>query len=62
MPPSWSQKKRDENRGEGHTQKPDVDNLAKALLDAIYADDSHINDIRIKKIWGDEGAIEIVKP
>lgn len=59
MPASWSKKKRAEHLGEAHQQKPDVDNLTKALLDAIYEDDAHVWDIRTTKIWGEVGRIII---
>ena len=59
MPKSWSKKKRENMRGRPHRQKPDVDNLCKALLDALYTDDCVVWDIAIRKIWGDEGSIEI---
>lgn len=60
MPASWSQRKRSEMRGNPHQQKPDKDNLEKALLDAIYDDDSHVWDGRLTKIWGDRGAIVVI--
>ena len=59
MPPSWSKKKRQAMVGKPHQQKPDKDNLEKALMDAIYADDSHIWDSRVTKLWGEEGQIII---
>lgn len=59
MPQSWSQKKRAAMIGKPHQQKPDIDNLTKSLLDAIYDDDAHIWDIRTSKIWGEEGQIII---
>ena len=59
MPKSWSKKKKAEHLGEAHQQKPDVDNLTKALLDAIYEDDAHVWDIRTTKIWGEVGRIII---
>ncbi len=45
--------------GKPHQQKPDKDNLEKALMDAIYADDAHIWDSRVTKRWGEEGKIII---
>ena len=60
MPKSWSKDKKAKLDGTGHTQRPDWDNLAKALCDAIYSDDSHIWNIRITKQWAYEGAIEIL--
>ncbi len=59
MPPSWTKTKREEMEGEPHTQTPDVDNLCKALLDALYGDDSAVADIRISKVWGKDGMIAV---
>lgn len=59
MPKSWSQKKRALMDGKPHQQKPDVDNLTKALLDALFDDDSHIWDVRTSKLWGEVGHIII---
>ncbi|HED3064976.1 TPA: RusA family crossover junction endodeoxyribonuclease [Kluyvera ascorbata] len=59
MPPSWSKKKRAMMAGKPHQQKPDKDNLEKALLDAIFGEDSHIWDGRVTKIWGETGKIII---
>jgi len=59
MPESWSKKKRAELIGRPHQQKPDVDNLHKALMDAVFDDDSAVWDARITKIWGDKGQIRI---
>ena len=60
MPKSWSEKKKNEMDGTPHQQKPDWDNLGKALSDAIYNDDSKIWNITISKMWAYEGAIEIL--
>lgn len=59
MPQSWSKKKRAEYAGKPHQQKPDRDNLEKALLDAIFDDDCRIWDGRVSKIWGEKGQIII---
>lgn len=59
MPDSWSKKKRAAMAGTPHQQKPDVDNLTKSLLDALFDDDSHIWDIRTSKVWGETGMIII---
>lgn len=61
MPKSWSKKKRAELLGQPHQQKPDVDNLTKALLDAVLKDDSGVWDIRTTKRWANEGSITITK-
>ena len=62
MPASWSKKKRAEMLGQPHRQKPDVDNLTKAVLDAVLKDDSGVWDMRTTKIWSDIGCIEIRNP
>jgi len=59
MPLSWSKKKREMMNGQPHQQKPDKDNLEKALLDALFVEDSAIWDGRVSKVWGEEGAIII---
>jgi len=59
MPPSWSAKKKAEMYNTAHKQKPDIDNLMKALFDAVYTDDSHIWNVHAIKKWSNEGAIFI---
>ena len=61
MPKSWSQKKRELMLGKPHTQKPDIDNLVKALLDANFKEDSQIHTIQAHKRWGVSGTIEIIR-
>lgn len=59
MPPSWSAKKRAAMLGAPHTQKPDVDNLCKALMDAFKTDDSHVYALHAEKYWSEGGSIEL---
>lgn len=59
MPQSWPQKKKLAMRDQAHQQKPDSDNLLKALMDAVHEDDSVVWDIRVSKFWGDQGRIII---
>lgn len=59
MPPSWSKKRKQEMDGKPHQQKPDVDNMCKSLLDAVFHDDSHVWQIRAEKRWSYEGGIEL---
>jgi Holliday junction resolvase RusA-like endonuclease len=60
MPESWSKKKKQIFDGIPHQQAPDIDNLLKALLDAIFEEDRHVWHIRmLKKVWGRVGYIEI---
>ena len=60
MPKSWSKKKKAEHDGQPHQQKPDIDNLLKALYDSVLTDDSGIWSVRAEKYWAYEGSIEIV--
>lgn len=60
MPKSWSKKKQSEMDGHAHTKKPDIDNLLKALMDAIFTDDSHIWNVHVIKKWSEKGGIRII--
>ncbi len=60
MPKSWSAKKKYIMCGEPHQQTPDVDNLGKALFDAVHKQDCTIWDVRITKKWGHSGVIIII--
>lgn len=53
MPPSWSVKKKEKMRGQPHRQKPDTDNLLKALKDALWEEDSGIWQESTEKRWDD---------
>ena len=60
MPRSWPKYKRAQLDGQPHRQKPDLDNLLKALLDALHGDDAHIASLgQLEKRWAQQGAIEI---
>ncbi len=59
MPKTWSKKKREEMAGKPHLGKPDLDNLLKALCDAVCADDSHIWSVYVEKRWSHQGWIDI---
>ena len=61
MPKSWTKKKRAVFLGKAHQQKPDIDNLLKAVLDAIFDDDCAVWDIRAVKVWACDGFIEVIK-
>ena len=61
MPKSWSKKKKLKMDGRPHTQTPDKDNLEKALLDAIYPDDSAFWwSGPIMKVWGEVGKLIVI--
>lgn len=59
MPVSWSKKKRLEMIGAPHQQRPDIDNLVKAFLDALCEDDSYVYAIKAEKYWSEEGGLEV---
>lgn len=59
MPQSWSKKKRLEMNEEPHQSKPDIDNLVKALFDAVFEDDSCVWRIYAEKRWSETGKIDI---
>lgn len=53
---SWSGKRRAAALGQRHTQKPDADNLLKAVSDGLnriaWADDAQVAEIVMRKRWG----------
>ena len=51
MPASWSQKKTDIMCGDIHQQKPDIDNLGKAVLDILFRRDEKISSLKLDKYW-----------
>lgn len=60
MPPSWSERKRVEMEGQIHRNKPDYDNIAKAVGDALFKDDSLLGLGVCTKFWcraGDERTV-----
>lgn len=59
MPGSWSAKKKAAMMGTPHQQKPDIDNLVKAFLDALCEDDSYVWRVVAVKQWAYTGSIEI---
>lgn len=59
MPQSWPKKKKQEHAGQPHKKRPDIDNLFKALADAIHEEDSHLSNIHMIKRWGYTGSIEV---
>jgi Holliday junction resolvase RusA-like endonuclease len=60
MPASWPEEKKQQMVGKPHRTKPDLSNLIKALEDAMYGDDSHIDQYnRLAKVWARKSAIQI---
>lgn len=62
MPDSWSQKKKDRLMGKLHQQTPDLDNITKALFDAMHVQDNYIAEITngYGKYWSDRDGIYLV--
>jgi Holliday junction resolvase RusA-like endonuclease len=58
-PKSWSKRKTAEHINGPHTQKPDLDNCAKAILDGLnriaWADDGQVAEVTVSKVWGPSG-------
>lgn len=61
MPESWSHKQRKAFLGKGQRTcgKGDVDNLFKAVADALFKQDSGIWIASQKKLWSEKGRVEI---
>lgn len=60
MPKSWSKKRKDKVNGMYHQKRPDVDNLLKGFMDAIFEEDCHIHTVYAKKYWSIEPSITIL--
>jgi Holliday junction resolvase RusA-like endonuclease len=58
-PASWSKKKRAAVMGMPHRSRPDRDNIDKAVLDALFKQDSGIASGFINKVWGDVPRLEV---
>lgn len=59
MPNTWSKKKKEKMNGLPHKQKPDTDNLIKAVKDALKKDDSDVWLEKAEKRWAYKGSIII---
>ena len=65
IPKSVSKKKRALMDGRFYTSKPDCDNIAKIILDALngiaYDDDSQVASLRVKKLYDAEETKVVVE-
>lgn len=63
-PKSWSKKRKAACIGTPHVQRPDLDNLEKAVLDGLnevaFADDCQVAALHSRKWWAEEARTEIV--
>lgn len=59
LPKSWSKKRKEAALGKPKLTRPDLDNLVKGTLDALYLEDSVVYEIQAIKLWWDHSAIII---
>lgn len=63
LPASWSNKQKARMLDQPHTQKPDLDNIAKAIKDGLsriaYADDSQVAELMATKIWAEVPSLHV---
>lgn len=61
VPRSWRPSKKALHHLQPHQSKPDLDNLIKALKDAVMKEDKSVWDYKLTKLWinQDEGYTEI---
>lgn len=65
MPTGWSKKRKRESleRPPVDIRTPDLDNVAKAILDALnglaYKDDKQVVGLDISRVWGSEERVEV---
>ena len=52
MPASWSKRKRAAMAGAWCMSKPDADNIAGAVMDALFEDDAAVVAVACRKVWG----------
>lgn len=43
-----------------HDQKPDVDNMVKAVMDSLHKKDKEVSFVKARKIWGYKPAIFLI--
>lgn len=63
-PASWSRKRRESAIGTPHIQRPDFDNIQKAICDALnriaYEDDGQIASAHCVKRWGERAGTTVI--
>lgn len=63
FPVSWSLKKKRLMNAAPHLVRPDIDNLLKALIDAVFPEeDAMVWSIWSEKRWGSSPGIEVMPP
>lgn len=61
VPKTWRKWKKEQMHMQLHQSTPDIDNLLKAVFDSLLAEDKHIGNISLTKLWVNQevGWIEI---
>lgn len=63
MPKSWSRKRQDQMRGAMIAGHPDIDNQAKAILDALngvtFEDDRQVGHLSVTRFWGEQDRVAV---
>ena len=59
MPGSWSKRRRAAMAGAWCASKPDADNIAGAVMDALFEDDAAVVAVSCSKLWGPAGELRI---
>ena len=54
---SWSGAKKARMVGKLHDLKPDADNIAKGVMDALFQHDQQIGVLHVEKRWGDKDSL-----
>ena len=61
MPASWSGRRKRREQRTTHTQRPDIDNLVKVILDGckgvVFTDDTQVFHVEVTKRWASEGQL-----
>ena len=64
IPQSWTKKRKAETLLKPHTQKPDLDNVVKSILDGLtgvaWEDDAQVSRISASKYWNDKPTRTVV--
>ncbi len=60
MPVSWSKRQRAAMDGKYCLSKPDADNIAGAVMDALFEDDAAVVSVSCLKRWGAAGELRIL--
>ena len=59
MPKSWSKKKKEDMDQQPHQQTPDIDNLEKGIMDALFEEVKKVHKVLASKVWGKSGSVTI---